>query len=164
MVNDYNNHNELDFPKYFDRENDTFETYLKKLIDLKISKNLKPGLSSTITYWLINQNDEILGTIRFREKLNEYTLNDGGNIGYDICPSFRNKGYGNLILKLLIEKLKKKSIYKKLLITCEVDNLFSNLIVKNNGGILENKVISKRTGKDINRYWLEITAPNTVDN
>lgn len=48
--------------------------------------NLKLGFVPTESYWLINNSKEILGSIRFRKELNEFTLNDGGNIGYDICP------------------------------------------------------------------------------
>ncbi len=156
MVNDYAVHNELDFPKYFNRENDSFEDYLIKLKNLEKGINLKHGFVPSESFWLLNNNKEILGSIRFRKELNEFTFNDGGNIGYDICPSHRNKGYGTLILRMLIKKLNKLYSNSRMLITCEVSNIQSNKIVINNGGILENTVKSKRTGNLINRYWLDL--------
>ena len=156
MIQDYTIHNELHFPKYFDREKDSFDDYLNKLKNLEKGIDLKPGFVPTDFFWLLNGKEEILGSIRFRKELNEFTLNDGGNIGYDICPSHRKKGYGTLILKLLIKKLNKLYPDSRLLITCEIDNIHSNKIVINNGGILENTVKSNRTGNMINRYWIDL--------
>ena len=55
MVEDYDNNRELNYPKYFDRNKDTFDDYLIKLNNLKTGIDLKPGLSATETFWLINR-------------------------------------------------------------------------------------------------------------
>ncbi len=114
MVEDYKNIGETGFPKYFNQSTDTFGDYLKTLADYKEGLNLKPGHVRTTTYWLINDGKEILGVIRFRNELNAQTNIDGGNIGYDVPPSKRNNGYATIMLKKLLEILKKQGVVKVL--------------------------------------------------
>ncbi|MCL2014810.1 MAG: GNAT family N-acetyltransferase, partial [Defluviitaleaceae bacterium] len=61
---------------------------------------------------------------------------DGGHIGYAIAPAYRNRGYGKILLKLLIDETNKMGI-SRILITVQNDNIASVQVALNNGGIIE---------------------------
>jgi predicted acetyltransferase len=45
---------------------------------------------------------------------------------------------------------------KRVLITCDADNVASARIIEKNGGRLENQSVSRETGRLKNRYWIEL--------
>ena len=95
----------------------------------------------------------MLGAIDIRHYLNENLLHYGGNIGYGIRPSERQKGYATQMLALALEECKKIGMLKAL-ITCFKSNVASaNTIIKN-GGVLENEVIEY--GEIKQRYWIQL--------
>lgn len=61
---------------------------------------------------------------------------EGGHVGYAIRQSERNKGYGTVLLKTIIEEAKKMNI-EKLLLTVRNSNTNSIKIALNNGGKIE---------------------------
>lgn len=87
--------------------------------------------------------------------MNHTNIVDGGHIGYGICPDYRGKGYGNLILRLALEKLSAMGIFK-ILVTCDSDNIVSQKVILYNGGVLENRMYDE-DGIAINRYWIDNT-------
>lgn len=155
MVNDYNDNNENIFNNdYFNTDFD-YEEYIKDLDDLSNGVGLPEGYVPLTEWWLINSNNDILGTVRLRHKLGERNFQEGGHIGYDISPRYRKKGYGKIILELVLYKAKELDL-EKVLITCDFDNIGSRRIIEHNGGKLENTIISKETGKEVLRYWIEL--------
>lgn len=62
-------------------------------------------------------------------------------------------GFGNKILEQALSEAKKLGI-KKVLLTCDDDNIGSAKIIEGNGGVLENKIDVE--GKTKRRYWIEI--------
>ena len=58
-------------------------------------------------------------------------------------------------MKLALEKAKELGI-DKVLITCDDDNIGSQKVIENNGGLLENKVQNNVNGEIITtrRYWI----------
>lgn len=68
---------------------------------------------------------------------------------YGVVPSKRNKGYGTIICKLLIDKAKEYGI-NDVIITCNSDNIASAKVIENNNGVLfestnddENNIINR---------------------
>lgn len=106
------------------------------------------------TYWLIDK-EKFIGHVNIRHKLNDRLKVLGGNIGYFIRPTERRKGYGKKILELALPKSKELGI-KKVLITCDDDNIGSAKIIEFNGGILQDK--KKVEGILIRRYWIIISS------
>ncbi|PKM65384.1 MAG: GNAT family acetyltransferase [Firmicutes bacterium HGW-Firmicutes-2] len=150
MANDFKEHGELDYPKYY---YGNFDEFLNEIKILKSGINLPEGYVATVTYWMVNSNNEILGSIRYREKLNEDTKINGGHIGYDISPSKRKLGYGKIMLKLLLEKLKEEKV-SNILLTVVQDNLASIKIIESNGGVLRDTVFSSSSKEYMKRYWI----------
>lgn len=148
MVEDYKQVQEL-------RYQETFEAYMDKVERYSKGENLKTGHVPSITFWLIDDNEMILGVSRLRQYLVSHLEKEGGHIGYDVPPSLRRKGYGSMLLKLTLRRAKELGM-DKVLVTCDRDNIGSSKVIENNGGKLENEVISDSSGKKILRYWIEL--------
>jgi predicted acetyltransferase len=118
------------------------------------SENLPPNRVSQNEFWLVSDN-LTLGRSTLRHWLLPDLEHEGGHIGYDIRPTERRKGYGSAILKLTLEKAKDLGLPRALL-TCDYDNIGSAKVIENNGGIFSGKVISKKNGKPILQYWIEL--------
>ena len=131
-----------------------FQSYIKRIENYSLGKNLPLGYVPDTTYWLID-GSEFIGRISIRHKLTESLLREGGHIGYDIRPSKRKLGYGKKILELALPKAKMLGITKAL-ITCDETNIGTKKIIEANGGVLENSVaMGDRKPRKL-RYWIEL--------
>jgi predicted acetyltransferase len=80
---------------------------------------------------------------------------NGGHIDYGIRPKERNKGFGTLILKLTLEKARQIGL-KRVLLTCDDDNLASARVIEKNGGILQDKILNEGHKVPTRRYWIDL--------
>lgn len=156
----------LDYKQEFIKNNDSFDgtaglgnyddlnDWYNGIILNSSEKTVREGLVPSTTMMLL-ANDDIVGMIDIRHKLNDNLLKFGGHIGYSIRKSQRNKGYATLMLKLALAKCKEYNI-KKVLITCDKDNIASAKVIMNNGGKFENEI--ELNGEIIQRYWIEIES------
>lgn len=81
-------------------------------------------------------------------------LFSGGHIGDGIRPSERRKGYATAMLRLALEKCRALGI-RRVLMTCDKDNIGSAKSIIKNGGILENEVMNE-DGVLEQRYWIDL--------
>ena len=130
------------------------EGWLKEL-KMKSSEDTVPkGLVPSSTYLGIREKDNyIVGMINIRHYLNEYLTQVGGNIGYSVRKTERNKGYAKQMFKLALEKCKGLKI-KKVLITCDEDNIASEKVILSANAKFED--IRCIDGKNIKRFWIEL--------
>lgn len=136
------------------RAYDIFEKYS----NYKNERNLKPNRVGADYYWLVDdEHDYFIGEVSIRHRLTDSLIQYGGHIGYGIRYSEWNKGYGTLMLNLALEKAKDLGL-KKVLITCDDDNLASAKVMENNGFILHDKVLNDIDGSSVltRRYWKTI--------
>lgn len=133
-----------------------FAAYLRKLEDNERGINLPPEFSPDSVYFLLKDGKTFLGSLRLRHKLVPDLMVEGGNIGYDIRPSQRRKGYATQMLRLGLEKAREIGL-QRVLITCDETNIASARVIEKNGGILENRLPSPDRGVPISRYWIEIS-------
>lgn len=143
---------EQHFSPYMIRRNDyhDFDNYLNNL-ELKKEEN---GRVPDSTFFCLDLDRNIfVGAVNIRHYLNESLLFDGGHIGDGIRPSERRKGYATAMIKLALEECKKLGI-EKVLMVCDKDNIGSAKTIINNGGILENEIISD--GVLQQRYWINL--------
>ncbi|MDO8659621.1 MAG: GNAT family N-acetyltransferase [Candidatus Parcubacteria bacterium] len=127
-----------------------FENFLSQIAGKEKGVGLPEGWVPSSELWLVEGN-KFIGWTKIRHKLNEALLKLGGNIGYAIRPSERNKGYGTKILALASLKARDLGI-DKILVTCDDDNTGSAKIIEKNGGVLENKI--EIDGGLKRRYWI----------
>ena len=119
-------------------------------------KNPKNGDIPRSTFFVVRECDNrVIGMINIRHRLNNFLLNEYGNIGYSVRPTERGKGYANQILCLGLNECKKIGLNKVLLV-CAKNNIASERVIRHNGGIYWNKIDTKCEGKDTKRYWIYI--------
>lgn len=131
-----------------------FSAYLRGLGDGLSGANLPAGRVPFSTFWLV-AGRLLLGRSTLRHQLTPALEYEGGHVGYDIRPSQRRKGYGTLILKLTLVEAQRLGL-RRVLLTCDTDNPGSARVIEKNGGVLQDTAISRVTGKQISRYWIEL--------
>ncbi len=110
-----------------------FKKWLKKEYAVD-NGELESWMVPQTSYWLYD-DEKIVGYGRLRHYLNDNLEKTSGHIGYAIRKSERGKGYGNIILTLLLEECKKLNI-EKVQIGANVENAASNKIIINHNGSL----------------------------
>lgn len=93
------------------------------------------------TYWLY-ENGKPVGYGKIRHFLTDKLLADGGNVGYAIIPSARNKGLGKAFLKLLIAESELLGV-ERVLLTIREENKASLEVALANGGVVEKNEAGK---------------------
>lgn len=110
------------------------------------------------TFFAVRESDGcIVGLINLRYSLSDYLLCAGGHVGYSVRPQERRKGYASEMLRQGLEIFKSKGI-DRVLVTCDENNPASAGVIKNNGGVLENRVWDEEDGTWTQRYWIEAIA------
>jgi predicted acetyltransferase len=108
-------------------------------------------------FWLVHDG-QILGSSRLRHALTPELEHEGGNIGYDIRPSARRRGFGTMLLRLTLERALARGL-ARVRITCDADNVGSIRVIEKNGGVLDGEVLSRERGSTmIRQYWISLTG------
>ena len=136
-----------------------FDEYVNGLITASKGINLAPGYVPQTTFWTLQNNQTIIGTIRIRHNLTPRLEIEGGHIGYNIRPAFRRQGLGTNQLALGLVKAKNMG-FSGVLITCDTDNIGSAKIIIKNKGRFINSTISPNTQRPISRYWIQLVENN----
>lgn len=132
-----------------------YDEWLERLENDRIRKPTKEKVPAE-TFFLVRESDnKLLGIINIRLILNDALLDHGGHIGYGIRPTERRKGYNSYQLYCALKFCKEKGI-KKVLITCDKDNIGSAKTIQNSCGVLENEIIDPTDGKLLQRYWINV--------
>lgn len=132
----------------------SIEVWLEELKKRSCEDTVPKGLVPSSTYLAVREKDNyIVGMIDIRHYLNEYLTQVGGNIGYGVRKTQRNKGYAKQMLKLALEKCKELKI-KKVLITCDEDNIASEKVILSANAKLED--IRNVDGENKKRFWIDL--------
>ena len=132
----------------------SIEVWLEELKKRSCEDTVPKGLVPSSTYLGVREKDNyIVGMIDIRHYLNEYLTQVGGHIGYGVRKTERNKGYAKQMLKLALEKCKELKI-KKVLITCDEDNIASEKVILSANAKLED--IRNVDGENKKRFWIDL--------
>ena len=132
----------------------SIEDWLEELNKRSSEDTVPKGLVPSSTYLGVREKDNyIVGMIDIRHYLNEYLTQAGGHIGYGVRKTERNKGYAKQMLKLALEKCKELKI-KKVLITCDEDNIASEKVILSANAKLED--IRNVNGENKKRFWIDL--------
>ena len=139
-------------PGILKRYNGDYSAWLQHISECSDGINIGEKVPQTL-FFLKDDKGIILGAASLRHYINHTNAIVGGHVAYGICPEYRGKGLGNLVLQLALEKLFEMKIYK-VLVTCDSDNTLSRKVIEYNGGVLENQTYDEN-GISINRYWID---------
>ena len=109
------------------------------------------GLVHAAYWWIIDQEDMVLGAISLRYTLTDFLLQAAGHIGYGVRPSARGRGAASFALREVLSVARRRHL-DSVLITCDNDNAASARVIEKHGGVLEDirdtPIGLKR------RYWI----------
>jgi predicted acetyltransferase len=131
-----------------------FRRYLEVLAAQERGVDLPPNCVPT-TFLFAFVSGRIVGRVSIRHSLNEFFERLGGHVGYVVVPEFRRRGCATMMLRQALEIAGTKLGIRRILVTCDDDNIGSIRTIEKCGGVLENIV----TGPDLKipkrRYWIE---------
>lgn len=153
MIDEFKSNNENIIPSALSLNNLSYKEWLSRLKNLECKSTCPDGLVPSNFYLLFNEN-KLIGAIDIRIELNDFFLKKGGNIGYGIRPTERGKGFAKIQLKLGLKEAQKFGL-EKVLLTCNKDNLASSRTIERCNGVLENEFIEE-DGQITSRYWIEL--------
>ena len=132
----------------------SIEDWLEELKKRSSEDTVPEGLIPSSTYLGVREKDNyIVGMIDIRHYLNEHLTQVGGNIGYSVRKTERNKGYAKQMLKLALEKCRDLKM-KKVLITCDEDNIASEKVILSANAKFED--IRNVDGENKKRFWIDL--------
>jgi predicted acetyltransferase len=132
---------------------DAYEEWMKFVRDNEKEDTRHTEVTANVFLAIREEDNKLVGMINIRHTLNEYLYNYGGHIGYSVRKAERRKGYAREMLKIALEECMELGM-KKVLLTCDADNIASAKTIKSCGGVLENEVLNDDTL--IQRYWIEL--------
>jgi predicted acetyltransferase len=145
---------EVPYFLHYYKEGMPFSRYLEILAEQARGVNLPPNyVPSTFLFAFVEKR--IVGRVSIRHSLNEFLARVGGHIGYVVVPEFRRHGYATRMLRLSVQIAREKHGIRRILVTCDDDNIGSIRTIEKNGGILENVVSGPDLDKPKRRYWIE---------
>ena len=137
------------------QEGMSFKTLLEIMNNQAMGLNLDPGrVPATMLYAFLD--GKIVGRSSIRHELNDFLIKFGGHVGFAVATNFRNRGIATEIMRQSINYCREVLKLKKILVTCDDDNLGSIKTIEKNNGILENKISEKDNGVLTRRYWIDL--------
>jgi predicted acetyltransferase len=156
FVEDMKTHGEKLWSPFLPKENESPEKFVARLLqrELEREKGEQDYFVHETIYWAID-NEQMIGRISLRHYLEGNLTKMGGHIGYEVAPSFRNKGFATEMLSQILKTSKAHEI-GKLLLTCAPQNIASNKTITKNGGVLTDKVFVEMVNDYRNHYWIHL--------
>ena len=137
-----------------DRYLDNYQGWLDKLEQDRMCIPSEQRVPAE-TYYLVTEQDRIIGMINIRLCLNERLMKCGGHIGYGIRPSERNKGYNKINLYLALLRCQSLGI-KEVILDCDSSNLASSRTMEALGGVRIDEYYSDYEKCQVWRYIINV--------
>lgn len=154
FYNEWKDSGETMIPWVISKDPSNFPAMIQELLDAHNGINLPESWVPDSTYWLVTDENKIVGAVNIRHSLTKHLFNAGGHIGYGIRPSERRKGYATKLLELSLEKTKELNITKALVV-CDDVNTASEKTILHNGGLRDDDFIEE-DGNVVRRFWIEL--------
>ncbi|MDO9086544.1 MAG: GNAT family N-acetyltransferase [Anaerolineaceae bacterium] len=155
IIKDFRINGEQDIEGLYTHCGENFHEYVLQTQLIEAGKTFANMIVPYSTYWSILDQERIIGFSHIRHYLTPALCIEGGHIGYSICPSERQKGYGKQQLQLILNECCKLGI-NEVLITCDFDNVASYKIIEANGGVKKGEAISPKSKKVVFHYQVHL--------
>jgi predicted acetyltransferase len=130
--------------------------YCEVLDEQERGVNLPSPSHVATTFLLGFVGTRVVGRASIRHRLNATLARLGGHIGYVVVPEFRRRGYATAILRQSLQLARDRLGLRRVLVTCDDDNVGSMKVIERCGGVLENVVRGPDLPKPKRRYWIEV--------
>tara|TARA_B100000768_G_C11011234_1_gene262110 strand:+ start:34 stop:552 length:519 start_codon:yes stop_codon:yes gene_type:complete len=138
-----------DYYKMYSMFLDNYEASMEQFLNASTSKRLENDEPFVKFYWLVDSSLNIVGTIRYR--INIPALY--GNVGYEISPKHRHKGFGKKMLIQLKKELKINGT-NSLIATVRKENNHSIKLLESQGAIRKGTVSSEDLTETLLKFEL----------
>ncbi len=128
-----------------------FKSYVEKLLSYEHTPH--EHFVRGVTFWAI-VNDEVVGRLGLRLELNEGLEKFGGHIGYIVRPKFRKRGIATKMLSQSLQTQYSRDL-KRILLTCDIDNIASEKTIVKNGGEFYD-IVELEGRKNKKRFWIKL--------
>jgi predicted acetyltransferase len=130
-----------------------FARYLEVLGERARGERLPPN-DVPSTFLFAFSGPRIVGRVSVRHSLNSFLERVGGHIGYVVVPEFRRRGYATEILRQALAIARDQLGLRRVLVTCDDDNVGSIRTIEKNGGVLEDVYLAPDRIQPKRRYWI----------
>jgi predicted acetyltransferase len=155
LVEEFRERGEPYVPFTLKYSTDDFGAFLARLKACSEGAEIANGFVAHTTYWLVGDDQHVIGVSNLRHDLTDSLRREGGHIGYGIRPTMRRRGYATRILAETLLKAKALGIARAL-VTCDKGNVGSARTILKNGGVFHSE--ERLPGhEDIKqRYWISL--------
>lgn len=143
----------IPFPLRF--PHDDGPALLRRLARNARGDGLPKGFVPNSTYWLVLDEETVVGVSNLRHELTPFLRHEGGHIGYGVRPSARGRGFGHEILRQTLRRAAELGL-ARILVVCDAGNEPSIRVILENGGELEADNIVAHDGELMHRYWIDL--------
>jgi len=155
MAEDFQAAGETRYRNILQMNDEAFFAYLRDLESDAKEEDPPSNIVPQTTYWLLRGGETLIGSCRLRLRLTQPLEHESGHIDYHIRPAEREKGYATQLLELCLERAREKEL-KHVILICDADNQASRKAIEKNGGILIENTTSRKSGKPILRYRINL--------
>ena len=133
-----------------------FPAFIERLEKCAHGSEVAQGYAPHETFWLVEDEVNVVGVSNLRLSLNDNLRKDGGHIGYGIRPSARRRGHATFILKETLLKAKARGITRAL-VTAEKGNTGSIKTILKNGGVFDSEELLPGYDDVMQRFWITVS-------
>ena len=103
------------------------------------------------------RDNKLVGMLQVRHTFNDYLAKYAGHIGYSVRPFERRKGYAKWMLRQGLDFCRTIGL-TRVLVCCRADNEASRRTILANGGVYETTVYEPERERELERYWINLSA------